>query len=151
LMNTVRAYFGRVQAGDFNRFGRHYRVYMSADIEYRSEPSDLKNIFVKNSSGEMVPVSAVVTLKKAFGPETVSRFNLFNSIIVNVVPASGYSTGKVMQLIDEIAKEKLPRGFSYEWAGMSREESQSSSQTTLIFILSILFVYFLLAAQYESY
>lgn len=151
LMNTVRAYFGRVQAGDFNRFGRHYRVYMSADIEYRSEPSDLKNIFVKNSSGEMVPVSAVVTLKKAFGPETVSRFNLFNSIIVNVVPASGYSTGKVMQLIDEIAKEKLPRGFSYEWTGMSREESQSSSQTTLIFILSILFVYFLLAAQYESY
>ncbi len=151
LMNTMRAYFGRVQAGDFNRFGRHYRVYMSADIEYRSEPSDLKNIFVKNSSGEMVPVSAVVTLKKAFGPETVSRFNLFNSIIVNVVPASGHSTGQVMEIIESVAKEKLPRGFSYEWTGMSREERQAGSQTTLIFVLSILFVYFLLAAQYESY
>lgn len=151
LMNTMRAYFGRVQAGDFNRFGRHYRVYMSADIDYRAEPTDLKNIFVKNKSGEMVPVSAVVTLKKAFGPETVSRFNLFNSIIVNVVPASGYSTGQVMALIENLTKEKLPRGFSYEWTGMSRQERESGSQTTLIFVLSVLFIYFLLAAQYESY
>ncbi len=151
LMTTVRAYYGRVQAGDFSRFGRQYRVYMQADFDYRAEPESFKSIFVRNKQGEMVPANTLITLNKTQGPENVSRYNLYNAITINATPADGYSTGQAMQAVEEIAHAGLPGNYSYEWTGMSREERESGSQTTLIFALSILFVYFLLAAQYESY
>lgn len=151
LMTTVRAYYGRVQAGDFSRFGRQYRVYMQADFDYRADPESFKSIFVRNNQGEMVPANTLITLRKTQGPENVSRYNLFNAIAINATPAEGYSTGQAMQAVEEVAKAGLPGNYSYEWTGMSREERESGNQTTMIFVLSIVFVYFLLAAQYESY
>lgn len=151
MMNTIRMYFARVSAGDFNRFGRTYRVYMQSDFEHRTDPESLNSIFVRNKDGKMVPVGTLMTLNKVVGPESISRYNLYNAITVNVNPSSGYSTGDVMKAIEELAGDQLPGNYGYEWTGMSYEESKSGRQTVLIFGLSILFIYFLLAAQYESY
>ncbi len=151
MMRSIQSYFGRVQSGDFNRFGRQYRVYMQADIQYRRESKSLDAIFVKNNKGEMVPVNTLVTLSEVRGPEIVNRYNLFNAIAINASPARGYSTGDVIKAIEEVAAETLPVTYGFEWTGMSLEEKQSGSQTALIFLLSVIFVYFLLAAQYESY
>ncbi|NGM74062.1 efflux RND transporter permease subunit [Sphingobacterium sp. SGL-16] len=151
MMNTIRMYFARVSAGDFNRFGRTYRVYMQSDFEHRTDPESLNSIFVRNKNGDMVPVGTLMTLNKVVGPESISRYNLYNAITVNVSPSSGNSTGDVMAAIEKLASEQLPGNYGYEWTGMSYEESKSGSQTILIFGLSILFIYFLLSAQYESY
>jgi HAE1 family hydrophobic/amphiphilic exporter-1 len=151
MLRTVQSLYGRVQAGDFNRFGRQYRVYMQADIQYRDEPASLNSIFVKNNKGEMLPINTLVKVNRVFGPEIVTRYNLFNAISINASTASGYSTGNAIEAIEKLAASKLPASYSYEWTGMSLQERESGSQTALIFILSLLFVYFLLAAQYESY
>ncbi len=151
LMTTIRGYYGRVQAGDFSRFGRQYRVYMQADFQYTNDPESFKSIFVRNKSGEMVPANTLVKLNRVFGPETVTRYNLFNAIAINATPAAGYSTGDAMTAVEEVAEEVLTANYSYEWTGLSLEERESGGQTVLIFALSIIFVYFLLAAQYESY
>jgi HAE1 family hydrophobic/amphiphilic exporter-1 len=151
LMQTLQVYYGSSFASDFNRFGKFYRVIVQADVPYRAEPSSINNIFVKNNRGEMVPVTSVVSLEKVYGPETVTRNNLFNAVTINGVPKPGYSSGDAIQAIREVADIYLPRGYAYEWTGMTREEIGAGSQTTLIFILSLVFVYFLLAAQYESY
>lgn len=151
MMNTIRMYFARVNAGDFNRFGRTYRVYMQSAFDYRANPDALNAIYVRNKTGDMVPVGTLLTLNKVVGPETITRYNLYNAITVNVNPADGYSSGDAMAAIENLAEDKLPGNYGYEWTGMSYEESKAGSQTILIFALSILFVYFLLAAQYESY
>lgn len=151
MMNTLRMYFARVNAGDFNRFGRTYRVYMQADFDFRTDPESLNAIFVRNKDGAMVPVGTLMTLKKVVGPELVSRHNLYNSITVNADPAPGYSTGDAMVAIEELAFAELPANYGYEWTGIAFEEAQAGAQTILIFALSILFIYFLLSAQYESY
>lgn len=151
LMETLQVYYGSSFASDFNRFGKFYRVIVQADVPYRAEPSSLQNIFVKNNRGDMVPVTSVVSLEKVYGPETVTRNNLFNAVAINGVPKPGYSSGDAIEAIKEVAEVYLPRGYSYEWSGMTREEIGAGTQTTLIFLLSVVFVYFLLAAQYESY
>ncbi|MCL7987367.1 efflux RND transporter permease subunit [Sphingobacterium sp. lm-10] len=151
LMSTIRSYYARVQAGDFSRFGRQYRVYIQSDFDYRKDPESFNSIFVRNKAGEMVPINTLLTLEKDVGPETITRYNLYNAIAVNATPAPGYSSGDVMEAIEELAEAQLPGNYGFEWTGMSFEESQSGSQMIMIFALSILFVYFLLAAQYESY
>lgn len=150
LMTTIKNYYGRVKAGDFNRFGRTYRVYMQADIEYRENPQSFKSIYVKNKDGEMLPANTLVKLKKVLGPQTVTRYNLYNAISVKANPAQGYSTGDAMKAIEEVTS-KMPGNYSYEFTGMSLEEKDSGNQAIMIFALSIIFVYFLLCAQYESY
>jgi HAE1 family hydrophobic/amphiphilic exporter-1 len=151
MMFTIKSYFGRTQSGDFNRFSRQYGVYMQADIQFRESPSDFNNIFVKNNDGEMVPINAIVKLEQAFGPETVNRYNLYNAAKLNITPAKGYSTGDVMNRIEELTESKLPASLSYEWTSMSLEEKNSGGDSTIIFIMSIILVYFILAAQYESF
>ncbi len=151
MMRTIQSYYGRVQSGDFNRFGRQYRVYVQSDFQFREDPQSINSIFVKNKSGEMVPVNTIVRVERVYGPEIVTRYNLFNSISINANPAKGYSSGDAMEAIERVAREKLPANYSYEWTGMSLEEKQSGSETALIFILSIVLVYFILAAQYESF
>lgn len=151
LLQTLQVYYGSSFVSDFNRFGKYYRVMAQADINYRTNPESLNGIHVKNTSGQMVPVNALVTLRRVYGPETVTRNNLFNAVTINGVPKPGYSTGDAIKAIEETAKESLPRGYAYEWTGMTREEKNAGSQITLIFIMSLVFVYFLLAAQYESY
>jgi HAE1 family hydrophobic/amphiphilic exporter-1 len=151
LLQTMQVFYGSSFVSDFNRFGKYYRVMAQADAEYRNNPESLNNIYVKNTDGKMVPVDALVTLKRVYGPETVTRNNLYNAVVINGVPKPGYSTGDAIKAIEETAKESLPRGFGYEFTGMTREEKKSGSQIVVIFIMSLVFVYFLLAAQYESY
>jgi HAE1 family hydrophobic/amphiphilic exporter-1 len=151
LLQTLQIYYGSSFTSDFNRFGKFYRVIVQADIPYRADPATLNNVFVKNNLGEMVPVNAVVSLQRVYGPETVTRNNLFNSVTINGIPKPGYSTGDAIKAIQEVTQNVLPRGFSYEWSGQTREEIGAGSQQSLIFILSLVFVFFLLAAQYESY
>lgn len=151
LMQTLQVYYGSSFVSDFNRFGKYYRVIAQADIPYRADPASMENIYVKNTAGEMVPVNTVVSLKRVYGPETVTRNNLFNAVAINGVPKPGYSTGDAIRAIQETAARYLPAGYTYEWTGMTREEINSGSQVIIIFILSLLFIYFLLAAQYESY
>lgn len=151
LMQTMQIYYGSSFVSDFNRFGKYYRVMAQADIPYRADAASLDGIFVKNNLGEMVPANAVVTLKKVFGPETVTRNNLYNAVTINGVPKPGYSTGDAIRAVEETAKKVLPRGYAYEWTGVTREEIKTGDQTSFIFLLSIVFVFFLLAAQYESY
>lgn len=151
LLQTLQIYYGSDFTSDFNRFGKFYRVIVQADIPYRTDPKTLNDVYVKNNLGEMVPINTVVSLKRVFGPETVTRNNLFNSVTINGMPKPGFSTGDAIKAIQEVAQNALPRGFSYEWSGQTREEIGAGSQQTLIFILSLVFVFFLLAAQYESY
>ena len=151
LLQTLQIYYGSSFTSDFNRFGKFYRVIVQADIPYRTDPKTLNDVFVKNNLGEMVPINAVVSLKRVFGPETVTRNNLFNSVTINGMPKPGFSSGDAIKAIQQVTQTALPRGFSYEWSGQTREEIGAGSQQTLIFVLSLVFVFFLLAAQYESY
>ena len=151
VLQTMQAYFGSAQASDFNRFGKYYRVVVQADINDRNDPASIDRVFVKNKYGEMVPINTLVTLNRVYGSETASRYNLFNSIQVNAIPKPGYSSGDAIRAIQETAKEQLPSGYTFEFSGQTREELSSGGQAGIIFILSLVFVYFLLAAQYESY
>ena len=151
ILGTLQVYFGSSFVSDFNRFGKYYRVIVQADIPYRTDLSSMDGIFVKNTDGQMVPVNVLVSLKRVYGPETVNRTNLFNSTTIDGVVKPGHSTGDAIKAIKEVAASYLPRGYSYEWSGITREESSAGTQTQLIFILSVVFVYFLLSAQYESY
>jgi hydrophobe/amphiphile efflux-1 (HAE1) family protein len=151
LMQTLQVYYGSSYVSDFNRFGKYYRVMAQADASYRNDPSSLNGIYVKNNLGEMVPAKTLVALKRVYGPETVSRNNLFNAVTINGTPKPGYSTGDAIKAIEETAQQVLPRGYAYEWTGVTREEIKTGDQTAFIFLLSVIFVFFLLAAQYESY
>src|SRR5205085_8375245 len=111
-------------------------------VEYRIDPSTLNNVYVKNNQQEMVPMNTLVSLQRVYGPETVTRNNLFNAVTINGVPKPGYSSGDAIKAIEEVAKNYLPRGFSYEWSGQTREEIGAGSQQSLIFILSLVFVFF---------
>jgi HAE1 family hydrophobic/amphiphilic exporter-1 len=151
VLATMQAYFGSAQASDFNRFGKYYRVVVQADIADRTDPASIDRVFVKNKSGEMVPINTLVKLTRVYGSETASRYNLFNSIQVNAIPKPGFSSGDAIRAIEETAKEQLPAGYAYEFSGQTREEMSSGGQAVIVFILCLVFVYFLLAAQYESY
>jgi hydrophobic/amphiphilic exporter-1 (mainly G- bacteria), HAE1 family len=151
ILETLQVYYGSSFASDFNRFGKYYRVIVQADVPYREDPSSLDGIYVKNSAGQMVPVNALVELQRVYGPESVNRTNLFNSVSIDGTVKPGFSSGDAITAIKEVAASYLPRGYSYEWSGITREESGANTQTKLIFILSVVFVYFLLSAQYESY
>lgn len=151
VLSTMQSYFGSAQVSDFNRFGKYYRVMVQAEKDERADPASLNGVYVKNKSGNMVPVKTMVGLKRVFGPEVITRYNLFNSISVKAVPKPGYSTGSAIQAVREVAAEVLPAGYAFEFSGMTREEILSGGQSVIIFILSLLFVYFLLCAQYNSY
>ncbi|OOQ59596.1 efflux RND transporter permease subunit [Mucilaginibacter pedocola] len=151
VLSTMQAYFGTAQASDFNRFGKYYRVVVQADVADRTDPSTIDRVFVKNNRGETVPVNTLVKLTRVYGSETASRYNLFNSIQVNAIPKPGYSSGDAIKAIEETAKEELPDGYSYEFSGQTREEISSGGQSAVVFLLCLVFVYFLLSAQYESY
>ena len=143
--------FGTSQASDFNRFGKYYRVIVQAEIADRTDATAIDKVFVKNAAGENVPINTLVKLTRVYGSETASRYNLFNSIEVNAIPKPGYSSGDAIKAIQETAQEQLPNGYAYEFSGQTREEISSGGQSAIIFVLCLIFVYFLLAAQYESY
>jgi len=151
IINTLQGYYGGLYASNFNQFGKQYRVMVQADYAYRNNPEGLNKIFVRNSAGTMAPITAFITLTKVFGPESISRFNLFTAISVQGQPNAGYSSGDAIAAIKAVAAEKLPAGYGYDFSGLTREEISSGTQSVYIFLLCLVFVYFLLSAQYESY
>ena len=151
ILSTLQGYYGGLYASNFNRFGKMYRVMVQADPDLRKNMESMKNIKVK-SGNDMAPISQFITMKKVYGPDIISRFNMYTAIKVMVAPADGYTSGQALKAIDEVAKTTLPAGFDYELGGMAREEASTSGSTTaLIFLLCFVFVYLLLSAQYESY
>ena len=150
VINAMQVFYGSSYASNFNQFGQQYRVIIQADTNYRSSPAGLNKIGIKAADGTMAPISEFITLTRVYGPESVSRFNLFSSMQVSGSPNDGYSTGQSLVAIQEVAAT-LPPGYGFEYSGISREEQNSGSQTLYIFILCLAFVYLLLSAQYESY
>ncbi|SFH07692.1 efflux RND transporter permease subunit [Pontibacter chinhatensis] len=150
-MSTLQTLMGSYYASNFIRFGQMYKVMVQASPDYRSKPEDVLKMFVKNKWGEMVPFSAFVSLERVYGPEQLTRYNMYTSAMINGSAAPGYSSGDAIKAIERVAEENLPRGYTYEWSGMTREEILSGNQTVFIFIVCLLFVYLLLAGQYESF
>ncbi|GGF05174.1 efflux RND transporter permease subunit [Flavobacterium limi] len=151
ILSTMQGYYGGLYASNFNKFGKQYRVMIQASPEFRTNTQGLNKIFVRNSSGNMAPITEFVKMTRVFGPESISRFNLFTSISITGAPNPGFSSGDAIKAIQEVAAENLPAGYGYEFSGLTREELASGSETIFIFILCLVFVYFLLSAQYESY
>lgn len=150
-MSTLQTLIGSEYATNFIRFGQLYRVMVQALPEYRAHPEDLMKFYIKNDAGEMVPFSSFLSMEKVYGPEQVTRYNMYTSAMINGQPAKGYSSGQAIAAIKETAAQKLPKGYDYDWAGSSRDQANAGNQAIFIFLICLLFVYLLLAAQYESF
>ncbi|MEM1255424.1 MAG: efflux RND transporter permease subunit [Cyanobacteria bacterium P01_H01_bin.21] len=151
LILTLATSLKQLLSHDFNAFGRTYRVYIQADAEFRSNPNDIGNLYVRSESGEMIPLDTLVTISPTTGPQTINHYNLFRSIEINGSPASGYSSGQAIAAMERIASEVLPTSMDFEWSGISLEELESGGQAPIIFGLGIIFVFLVLAAQYENF
>lgn len=150
VLDVISCYVGGNYASNINRFSKIYRVMIQARPEDRLDTEALNNMFVRTSNGDMAPVGQFVTLTKTYGPEILSRFNLFNAISVNASAATGYSSGDAINAVAEVAKETLPSGYGYELGGISREEASSGTSIVIIFVICILFIYIILCSLYES-
>lgn len=150
VLSVISGYVGGNYASNMNRFSKLYRVMIQANPESRLDTDALENMFVRNSGGEMSPISQYVTLTRIYGPQSISRFNLFSAISVNGQAANGYSSGEAIEAVREVMDERLPAGYGYEFGGMSREEAASGSSTAIIFVICIVFIYLILCALYES-
>ncbi len=150
VLSALSGYIGGSYASNINRFSKLYRVMLQASPEFRLDTQALANIFVRNSSGDMTPINQFLKLKKVYGAQSLSRFNLFSSIQVNGTPATGYSSGEAIAAVKEVCAANLPAGYDYEFGGMSREEASAGSSTVFIFIVCIVFIYLILCALYES-
>jgi HAE1 family hydrophobic/amphiphilic exporter-1 len=135
----------------FIKFGRFFKVYVQAAPEYRRYPSDLDNLFVKNDHGEMVPYSSFMTIRKTQGPNEITRYNLYNSSAIRGLPAEGYTTGDAIEAIREVAAATLPMGYDIAWEGLSYDEAARGNESIYVFAVVLVFVYLVLAAQYESF
>jgi len=153
VLNTLGAFCGGYYVGNFNQFGKVYRIMASASPEYRLDTSSLNNMFVKVRGGNMAPLSEFVSLKEIVGSSSEERFNLFQSITTGVMTASGYSEGDAHKAIAEVFKQVMPSGYSYEYGGMSREmeESSGSNATVLIYLICVILIYLILASLYNSW
>ncbi len=150
-MENLNILIGSTYEQGFIRFGRFFKVYTQAAPEYRALPSDLEKLFVKNEEGEMVPYSAFMSMEKKLGPNEITRYNLYNSASIRGLPASGFTSGDAIEAINEVAEQTLPRGFDVAWEGLSYDEAQRGNESIYIFMVVLIFVYFVLAAQYESF
>lgn len=150
-MENLNIMVGSTYEQGFIRFNNYYKVYTQASPEFRKQPSDILNMFIKNDKGEMVPYSAFMSIKKTQGPNEISRYNLYISSLINGVPAKGYSSGDAIEAIKEVAKTSLPRGYDIAWEGISYDETKRGNEALYIFLVVIFFVYIILSAQYESF
>ncbi|MCF1191387.1 efflux RND transporter permease subunit [Mangrovimonas sp. AS39] len=150
-MENLNILIGSTYEQGFIKFGRFFKVYTQAAPEYRSLPTDLEKLFVKNEEGQMVPYSSFMTLEKKLGPNEITRYNLYNSAAIRGLPAKGYTSDNAIKAIQEVAKETLPRGYDIAWEGLSYDEAQRGNDALYVFIVVLIFVYFVLAAQYESF
>ncbi len=150
VLSTLSGYIGGNYASNMNRFSKLYRVMVQAPPEFRLDTRSLDNMFVRNSDGQMSPISQYLRLTRVYGSEVLTRFNLFSAIQVNGSAASGYSSGQAIEAIREVATKTLPTGYGYEFGGMSREESAAGNTATLVFAVCVVFIYLILCALYES-
>jgi len=151
LFSTMQIYLGSVYVNDFTKFGKVFRVFVQADINYRSAKSDINKLFVKNIDGKMVPLSALIKVQEMIGPQNLTHYNMYRSIQINGAAASGYSSGDAMTAMQEIAKKVLPSSYGYEWSGMSYQEKLAGNAQIYVVIFVTLVVFLVLAAQYESW
>ncbi|MCT4589437.1 MAG: efflux RND transporter permease subunit [Carboxylicivirga sp.] len=151
LYTTISAFLGGAYINDFNRFGRLYKAYLQAAPEYRQDGDQLNMFFVKNKEGESLPLSSLVTVEKSYGADFTNRFNLYRSVSITGSPAQGYSSAQALNALEEVANEVLPPGMSYEWADMSYQEKKASGSGNIVFVFALIFVFLILAAQYESW
>jgi HAE1 family hydrophobic/amphiphilic exporter-1 len=150
-LSNLQTLIGSYYATNFIRFGQMYKVMLQAYPSYRGQPDDLLRLYVKNDRGEMIPYSTFISLEKVYGPEQINRYNMYPSAMINGEAKAGFSSSDAITAVEKVAKEKLPRGFSIEWSGMTREQILSGNQAIYIFLICLVFVYLLLAAQYESF
>lgn len=150
-METLQSYIGSYYASNFIRYGQMYKVMIQASPEYRTSPESLLEMYAKNKDGEMVPYSNFVSLERVYGPEQLTRYNMFTSALISGDAAEGYSSGDAIKAVEEVAAATLPRGYDIDWSGITREQIASGNQAVYIFLICLVFVYLLLAAQYESY
>lgn len=150
-MENLNVMIGSTYEQGFIRFNNYYKVYTQAGPEFRKQPSDLLNMFIKNDHGEMVPYSAFMRIKKTQGPNEISRYNLYVSSLINGIPAKGYSSGEAIKVIKEVAAQTLPRGYDIAWEGISYDEAKRGNEALYLFLIVLFFVYLILAAQYESF
>ena len=151
LLSTLQNYIGGYYANDFTLYGKQFRVMVQTLPDARKDVNSLNGMFVRTESGEMAPISEYVTLKRVFGPQAVSRYNLYTSVDISAANNEGYSTGDVVKAVEEVAAQTLNANYGIDYTGLTREEQNAGSQTIIIFILSLVFTYFILSAQYESY
>jgi HAE1 family hydrophobic/amphiphilic exporter-1 len=151
VFKTLQTAIGSQYVNDFILGRRNYRVYVQSDQEFRSRPEDVDQLYVRSDRGDMVPLSNLVTLKQTIGAQTINHYNLFRAIEINGGPAPGYSSGDALKAMEQVAAQVLPAGLTYEWSATSLEEIQSGGQAPLIFGLGLIFVFLVLAAQYENY
>ena len=151
LYTTVGAFMGGAYVNDFTRFGRLYKTYIQAEPEYRVDASQINNFFIKNNEGNMVPLATVATIRPISGPDYTTRFNLYRSVEVTGGPAAGFTSVQAREALKEVAKEVLPQDMSYAWNAMSFQEEKASGSLMMILTFSLLFVFLILAAQYESW
>ena len=150
VLSVLSGYIGGSYASNMNRFSKLYRVMLQAAPEYRLDTESLQNMFVRNSKGEMSPVNQYLTLSRIYGPQSISRFNLFTAISINGQAANGYSSGQAIKAVREVADKVLPAGYGFEFGGMSREEANTGNSVAVIFAICIVFIYLILCALYES-
>ena len=151
ILNSLQTFLGSEYATNFIRFGQLYRVMVQAAPEFRAHPEDILKLNVKNRNGEMVSVSSFLTIEKIYGPEQVTRYNMYPSAIINGEPAKKVSSGQALDAIKATALTKLPKGYDYDWAGSSKDQAEQGNETIFIFLICLLFIYLLLSAQYESF
>lgn len=151
IFTTLQAELGGAYISDFNMYGRSYQVKVQAEETFRDDVDDVNHLYVRSNTGKMVSLATLVKVESIFGPDTLSNYNMFGSATVNGVPALGYSSGDVVEAIEELAKDSLPRGYSYEWSGMTYQELKAGNLAPIAFALSLLFTYLFLVAQYESW
>ncbi len=151
VYQSLQAFLGGIYVNQFNRFGRQWKVFLQAEAAGRVKPEDINQFYVKNNDGKMVPLSALVTTRNVAGPEFTNRFNLFRAAQVTGIPAPGYSSGQATQALEEVFRESMPREMGYDWADMSYQEVKAAGAGGKVFIMSIIFVFLILAALYESW
>ena len=151
IYNALQSYMGSTYVNLFTKFGHNYMVYVQADPQQRLNTDDIKRLFVRSQSGDMVPIGALAAIKPSHGPSVISLYNLFPSATINGAPADGFSSGQALSAMETIARKTLPAGMNFEWTGLAYQEALVGSSAYFIFALAILLVYFALAGQYESW
>lgn len=151
IFTTLQTQLGGAYVSDFNKFGKSYQVKLQAEQSYRKNEQDISGLYVRNNAGEMVPLGTLVKITPIFGADVLSNYNLFGAVTINGVPAAGYSSGEVIADVEQLAKDQLPPGYSFEWSGLTYQEIKAGNAAPIAFALSILFAYLFLVAQYESW